>query len=234
LFNAWDNSPSHRENIVNTNYTDIGIAVVSGDFKGAQTTVVVQFFGSRTIALAKEPTSSSGTRPSLAQGPTVTTPQVSPSGQTLYGYFIEKGEAYPSFEERAVLFEEYDLGPASTYKGTVEQNTSLLNALIKTEKPSPKPEPEKPPVTKEPEEEAKPKVAEEVTPVKTTPEKEGALYKVLDFLANYFGNIIKNAFLVVFALVIISLSFEFVGQTGINYSNLCLKGGDITVYSSFS
>lgn len=45
--NAWMNSPSHRENVLSPNYKDIGIGVVQGNLAGADTTIVVQFFGSR-------------------------------------------------------------------------------------------------------------------------------------------------------------------------------------------
>jgi hypothetical protein len=43
--NAWLNSPKHKENIMNSNFTEIGIATVDGVFEGKQTTFVVQFFG---------------------------------------------------------------------------------------------------------------------------------------------------------------------------------------------
>lgn len=42
---AWMNSPSHRENLLNPNYTDIGFAVVNGVLDGYETTLVVQMFG---------------------------------------------------------------------------------------------------------------------------------------------------------------------------------------------
>jgi hypothetical protein len=42
---AWLDSPSHRKNILNQNYTEIGLAVLSGEFQGGQTTIVVQLFG---------------------------------------------------------------------------------------------------------------------------------------------------------------------------------------------
>lgn len=60
--NAWMNSPTHRENILSTNYKEIGIGIVHGSLAGADTTVVVQFFGSRaseaaaTIPIAKAQT----------------------------------------------------------------------------------------------------------------------------------------------------------------------------------
>lgn len=42
---AWMNSPSHRENMLNSHYTDIGFAVVDGKLDGEETTLVVQMFG---------------------------------------------------------------------------------------------------------------------------------------------------------------------------------------------
>lgn len=42
---AWMNSPSHRENMLNPNYKDIGIGVVEGSLSGVDTTIIVQFFG---------------------------------------------------------------------------------------------------------------------------------------------------------------------------------------------
>jgi hypothetical protein len=45
VVNAWMNSPSHRENLLNKNYTEMGLAVVNGVLNGYQTTLVVQMFG---------------------------------------------------------------------------------------------------------------------------------------------------------------------------------------------
>ena len=42
---AWLESPSHRKNILNDKYSEIGLAVVTGEFKGGETTIVVQLFG---------------------------------------------------------------------------------------------------------------------------------------------------------------------------------------------
>lgn len=46
MVRAWMNSPTHRDNIVNAKYQDIGIAVVDGTLNGVETTLVVQMFGS--------------------------------------------------------------------------------------------------------------------------------------------------------------------------------------------
>lgn len=44
---AWMNSPSHRENMLNPHYKDVGIGVVEGNLAGADTTIIVQFFGAK-------------------------------------------------------------------------------------------------------------------------------------------------------------------------------------------
>lgn len=57
LHDAWMNSPTHRANIMNENFREIGIAVVTGEYDGAQTTVVVQMFGTPVpVAVAAVPT----------------------------------------------------------------------------------------------------------------------------------------------------------------------------------
>ncbi|MDX1535480.1 MAG: CAP domain-containing protein [Candidatus Spechtbacterales bacterium] len=42
---AWLNSPSHRKNILNNYYTDIGIGVAEGEYQGRNTVVTVMFLG---------------------------------------------------------------------------------------------------------------------------------------------------------------------------------------------
>ena len=45
LVKAWMNSPGHRENILNKNYTEIGVAVGYGEFEGRKTWLAVTHFG---------------------------------------------------------------------------------------------------------------------------------------------------------------------------------------------
>lgn len=54
---AWMNSPSHRDNILNKNYTEVGYAVVNGELQGKETTLVVQMFGTpySSTTTAEEP-----------------------------------------------------------------------------------------------------------------------------------------------------------------------------------
>lgn len=47
--NAWMASPTHKDNIINPHYADIGVAVVEGELKGIKTTLIVQEFGSRRV-----------------------------------------------------------------------------------------------------------------------------------------------------------------------------------------
>ncbi len=58
VVDAWMNSPSHRDNILNGNYTEIGVGTAKGEYQGYETVFVVQLFGTPvksagTLALAK-------------------------------------------------------------------------------------------------------------------------------------------------------------------------------------
>lgn len=84
VHNAWMNSPSHRDNLLNSKYKDIGIAVVDGVFEGQQSTIVVQMFGSKT-ATSPPPTTDTTTdtkpktktveTPRTPNPPTITDPE---------------------------------------------------------------------------------------------------------------------------------------------------------------
>lgn len=53
---AWMNSSSHKENLLNGKYKEIGVAVVNGTLNGVETTLVVQSFGTPPSAgVAKKP-----------------------------------------------------------------------------------------------------------------------------------------------------------------------------------
>ena len=55
---AWMASPSHRENLLSSKYSEIGIAVVEGDLAGADTTIIVQLFGTKQgVATGVQPVS---------------------------------------------------------------------------------------------------------------------------------------------------------------------------------
>ncbi len=52
---AWMASPSHKKNIINSKYQDVGIAIAKGDFQGRETVVVVQLFGVPQVLAAGTP-----------------------------------------------------------------------------------------------------------------------------------------------------------------------------------
>jgi len=91
VINAWMNSPSHRENMANSKYQEIGVAVVDGSLLGVETTLVVQLFGSQTrTAVAKKPAAKPtvvAQKPAVAEVPvTVSQPAKVPavrSGETI-------------------------------------------------------------------------------------------------------------------------------------------------------
>ncbi|MBA3284597.1 MAG: CAP domain-containing protein, partial [Nitrosopumilus sp.] len=55
VVDAWMNSPTHKENMVRKEYTDIGFAVVNGMLNGEETTLVVQMFGTPQSGIAQVP-----------------------------------------------------------------------------------------------------------------------------------------------------------------------------------
>lgn len=52
---AWMESPTHRENIMRKEYSDVGFAVVNGVLNGEETTLVVQMFGKPLYGVAEQP-----------------------------------------------------------------------------------------------------------------------------------------------------------------------------------
>ncbi len=55
VVDAWMNSPTHRENLLRKDYSEIGFATVNGILNGEETTLVVQMFGKPIIAQAEQP-----------------------------------------------------------------------------------------------------------------------------------------------------------------------------------
>jgi len=59
LVQAWMNSPGHRENILNSRYQEIGVAVKNGTYEGRTTWMAVQHFG---LPLSSCPSPDAGTK----------------------------------------------------------------------------------------------------------------------------------------------------------------------------
>lgn len=82
---AWMNSPGHRANIINENFTEIGIGIATGTYDNHQTTIVVQMFGNplnAPVTLQEAPTEvqAPATAPESVPAPTPTpAPQPTPA-----------------------------------------------------------------------------------------------------------------------------------------------------------
>lgn len=48
VVDAWMASPTHKDNLLKSNYSDVGFAIVNGILNGEETTLVVQMFGSKS------------------------------------------------------------------------------------------------------------------------------------------------------------------------------------------
>lgn len=55
---AWMNSPSHKDNLLDPRFTEIGVAVTSGNLNGVNGSLVVQMFASPSNPITKPPTAS--------------------------------------------------------------------------------------------------------------------------------------------------------------------------------
>lgn len=79
---AWMNSPSHRANIVNGVYTEIGVGTAKGTYQGFDTVFVVQLFG--TPAAPLQPAASVPvTPPTLAEAAPVEETSAAPVAPTV-------------------------------------------------------------------------------------------------------------------------------------------------------
>lgn len=115
VYRAFRDSPPHRANLLNENYQEIGIAIVSGDFRGKETTLVVQVFGT--------PTSQAG-QSVLAEKPA--------KGQEEASEMIEKVPFPPSLSQEP--FGEELPSPEKVRKIGLIENQTKLSAFRPKEK----------------------------------------------------------------------------------------------------
>lgn len=92
MITAWMKSPTHRDNIVNPKYTQIGIAVLDGELQGYETTLVVQMFGSPISVAAK--------------------PQLTPTAEHDQPNIVDQAQlvAAPSLPIRTGVLADQDMG----------------------------------------------------------------------------------------------------------------------------
>lgn len=73
---AWMDSPSHKENILNPKYKEIGIGVVEGDLAGSDTTIIVQFFGTKYVDAVNNPVVEAVKTEGISVIPEIAKPQI--------------------------------------------------------------------------------------------------------------------------------------------------------------
>ncbi len=67
IVKAWMASPTHKQNLMDARYKDIGVAVVDGYINGVETTIVVQMFGTPQTSVAQIASDRVEAKPALAQ-----------------------------------------------------------------------------------------------------------------------------------------------------------------------
>jgi hypothetical protein len=88
---AWMASPGHRANIMNNDFTEIGIATAEGMYQGKKTVFVVQMFGrpaKKTIPVAVTETVKKSTPPPAVNSQMVLAESVSPD--VTYSSFVDR------------------------------------------------------------------------------------------------------------------------------------------------
>jgi len=101
IVQAWMNSPSHRENQLSQNYTDVGYAVEDGKLLGEQTTLVVEMFGATPQSLAASKAKNTNSKAEALGTPNSIKPI---TGSSLLGATIKKPALNSSFTSRMVIF----------------------------------------------------------------------------------------------------------------------------------
>ena len=75
VVNAWMDSASHRENLMQEKYKDVGFAIVNGKIDGEETTLVVQMFGTKSpgnvVPESKKVTENIQITPSVSVAPII-------------------------------------------------------------------------------------------------------------------------------------------------------------------
>jgi len=115
---AWMVSPSHKENMLNPKYKDIGVAVIEGDLAGVDTTIIVQFFGT-TFADTIPPAPIAQATPTPPAAPAVTITLVPLPTE------VAQITTLPSQESPAVL-----ISPFNTTKTVSLAIVALLLGLL--------------------------------------------------------------------------------------------------------
>lgn len=122
---AWMDSPTHRANIMNGKFTEIGIATAVGEYEGQETIFVVQMFGTPRAVAATTPVRPVTTSEDPEDIAIATTEE-----EPLPPFTTEEGEVTPVPEEPQVLAESGD--SVTRYASPVEALFASPHGLLRT------------------------------------------------------------------------------------------------------
>lgn len=142
---AWMASPTHKENLLSTKYTEIGVAVAEGDLAGVDTTIIVQFFGTPLSDTGNSQVAPAQAKPQVTQSPkpnptfivsltpTALQPAFVQTLATLTPTLVETGagiiKTLPPVEEKAGRFALL-ISPFQTTKGISIVTTVILLLVL--------------------------------------------------------------------------------------------------------
>ena len=102
LQSAWMNSPTHHENIVKPEYTQIGFGTADGMYEGKQTTFVVEFFATPAeAAVSAAPHATSTLSAPSAASVAAPKPEQAPASATATGTILGTESAPPAEAQTA-------------------------------------------------------------------------------------------------------------------------------------
>jgi len=136
VVDAWMNSPTHRANIMNGNYTEIGVAAVEGTYQGFPTVYVVQLFGrpavSSSVTTAATQLPPPIARESVAESETVLA-ATSSAGESLAANTdteVVPKQAVVTATKTPITMVERQLPPTTTTPETVIEDVVITDNAV--------------------------------------------------------------------------------------------------------
>ena len=130
--NAWMNSPEHRANILNSNFTEIGMATAQGNYNGIPSIFIVELFGTPgTVPIAVSSTEA----PTEVVLRPITTPSPVPSSSpTIADNFQQTFAAIKGVETGTVPLAilpsvQTSTQPAVSVQASTNDNNPIQNAI---------------------------------------------------------------------------------------------------------
>jgi len=126
---AWMNSPGHRANIMNGNFSEIGIATAEGMYQGRKTVFVVQLFGRPTEKTNQTTKTTVATtpKPATTSAPRVTTTPTQPTTTAVLSESVSSEIVGDNGNSELFISVE---NKSADYPTTTEKYSSFIEKLI--------------------------------------------------------------------------------------------------------